>query len=272
MGREIISLVVSQRLHFDIYGYVLLKSVLTPDEVKRMKSALHRADKDPDLDTNSRVYVRRNSDHYVLLGNLVEYDSALLEYAVHPKLVPLVEEVVGGKVRLEETEAIINSRDPDVDLQELEKRCYNPIGFHRGTQHGWGTYIEQNKFHCVFVKTLAYLTDVGPDDGGTAFVPGSHRLTWDRSEMIEAAMSDDSLVCQVEAEAGDVLLFPESLIHSTTAIKSDKERTILIAGYTPTMFQPWPGNEVDPEFVKTLPDEVRALISGSEGWSWQRKY
>jgi len=38
------------------------------------------------------------------------------------------------------------------------------------------------------------------------------------------------------------------------------------------MFQPWPGNEVDPEFVKTLPDEMRALISGSESWSWQRKY
>ncbi len=272
MDQNIVRLMVSQRLHFDIYGYVLLKNVLTLGEVERMKSALHRADKDPNLDVDSRVYANRNGDHYVLLGNLVEYDSALLEYAVHPKLVPLVEEVVGGKVRLDETEAIINSRDPDADLRELEKRCYNPIGFHRGTQHGWGTYIEQNKFHCVFVKTLAYLTDVGPDDGGTAFIPGSHRLTWDRSEIIEAAMSDDSLVCQVEAEAGDVLLFPESLIHSTTAITSDKERTILIAGYTPTMFQHWPGNEVDPEFVKTLPDEMRALISGSESWSWQRKY
>ncbi|HIA66525.1 TPA: hypothetical protein EYN98_10785, partial [Candidatus Poribacteria bacterium] len=183
MDQETVSLMVSQRLHFDIYGYVLLKNVLAPDEIERMKSALHRADKDPNLDADTQVYVRRNSDHYVLLGNLVEYDSALLEYAVHPKLVPLVEEVVGGKVRLEETEAIINSRDPDTDLQELEKRCYNPIGFHRGTQHGWGTYIEQNKFHCVFVKTLAYLTNVGPDDGGTAFIPGSHRLTWDRSEI-----------------------------------------------------------------------------------------
>ena len=96
---------------------------------------------------------------------------------------------------------------------------------------------------------IIVLANVGPDDGGTAFIPGSHRLTWDRSEMIEAAMSDDSLVCQVEAEAGDILLFPESLIHSTTAIKSDRERTILIAGYTPTMFQPWPGNEVNPEII-----------------------
>ena len=107
MDQETVSLMVSQRLHFDIYGYVLLKNVLAPDEIERMKSALHRADKDPNLDADTQVYVRRNSDHYVLLGNLVEYDSALLEYAVHPKLVPLVEEVVGGKVRLEETETML---------------------------------------------------------------------------------------------------------------------------------------------------------------------
>ena len=37
-----------------------------------------------------------SSEHHVLFGNLVEYDPALLEYAAHPKLVPLVEEVVGG--------------------------------------------------------------------------------------------------------------------------------------------------------------------------------
>ena len=140
---------------------------------------------DPDLESK-RVYASRR-DHYSKMGNLVEYDPALLEYAAHPKLVPLVEEVVGGKVRLEETEAIINRRDPEGDLNELHKRRYNPIRFHRGTQHGWGTYVEQNKFHAIFVKTLTYLTDVGSDDGGTCVIPGSHRLTWSADEMINAA-------------------------------------------------------------------------------------
>ena len=268
---ETVSLTPAQRLHFDIYGFVLLENVLTPDETSRMKDALYRMKADPDLKAK-RVYAHRNGEHHVLLGNLVEYDPTLLEYAAHPKLVPLVEEVVGGTVRLEETEAIINRRNPDADLKELHKRRYNPTGFHRGTQHGWGTYIEQNKFHCIFVKTLAYLTDVGPDDGGTSVVPGSHRLTWPAREMIEAAMSDDKLVYQVEATAGSVLLFPESLIHSTTAIRSDKERVILVAGYTPPMVREWPGNEVSSEFVETLPEEIRPLISGSDSWHWKRKY
>ena len=269
-NNETISLTPAQRLHFDIYGYVLLENALTSDEVGRMKDALHRMRADQNLESK-RGYAHL-SDHYVKMGNLVEYDPALLEYAAHRKLVPLVEEVVGGKVRLEETEAIINRKDPDVDVNELYKRRYNPARFHRGTQHGWGTYIEQNKFHSIFVKTLTYLTDVGPDDGGTCVIPGSHRLTWSAEEMINAALSDDELIHQIEATAGSTLLFTESLFHSGTAIRSDKERTILIAGYTPPMLREWPGHEVGLEFIETLPEDIKPLISGSDSWGWKRRY
>ena len=117
---DAICLTPAQRLHFDIYGFVLLENVLNADEVERMKGALYRIKADENLDA-TRVYARGRSEHHVLFGNLVEYDPALLEYAAHPKLVPLVEEVVGGAVRLEETEAIINSRNPEMELDELHK-------------------------------------------------------------------------------------------------------------------------------------------------------
>lgn len=267
---ETAALTLSQRFHFDTYGYVLLENVLTPDEVERMKAALYRLKANPAA--APRVYVRPRGDHHTLFGNLVEFDPALLEYAAHPGLVPLVEEVVGGAVRLEETEAIINRRDPDADLDHLRRRRTNPTGFHRGTTATWGCYTEQERYHCIFVKTLAYLTDVGPDDGGTCLIPGSHRLTWPREEMIQAAMDDERLIHQVEATAGSVLLFGESLIHSTTAIRSDRERVILVAGYTPPMIREWMGNEVSPEFVAALPEEIRPLISGSDSWNWRRNY
>lgn len=261
----------AQRLHMDVYGYVLLENVLTADEVAAMKGALYRLNAEPDLDAH-RAYGRRRGSHYALFGHLVEYDPALLEYAAHPKLVPLVEEIVGGAVRLEESEAIINRRRPDADLSELRKRRYHPVGFHTGTRHGWGTYYEQNRFHCLFCKTLAYLTDVGPDDGGTAVIPGSHRMSWPQKEMIQAAMEDERLIRQVEASAGSVLLFAESLIHSTTEILSDRERVILVSGYTPTMLREWMRNEISPEFIETLPEEIRPLLSGSDNWNWRRNY
>lgn len=268
-----VALTLSQRFHFNAYGYVLLENVLTPEEVSGLKDALYKMKDDPDLEAK-RIYARPKEDHHLLLGNLVEYDPALLSYAAHPKLIPLVEEIVGGSVRLEETEAIINRRNPDIDDQTLASRRKHPTGFHRGTTPTWGCYEEEGKFHCLFVKTLAYLTDVGPNDGGTCVIPGSHRITWKKDTMVQAAMEDptEKLIHQIEASAGSVLLFAESLIHSTTQIKSDTERIILVSGYTPPMLREWMGNEVRPEFIQTLPEAIRPLISGSDNWNWKRKY
>jgi hypothetical protein len=270
-----VRLTPAQRLHFDVYGYVLLDGILTADEVARMKAALYRVKALSDDEMQARrIYFKRGQGHRQLhVGHLLEFDPALLAFATHPKLVPLVEDVVGGAVRIEETEAIVNRRDPEADVAALRRQRFNPTGFHVGTRHGWGTYEEQHNFHALFVKTLAYLTDVGPDDGGTTVIPGSHRLSRPVQEVVAAAMADPvRLVRQIEARAGSVLLFVESLIHSTTQILSDTERVILVTGYTPPMLREWPGNEVSPEFVAALPAHLQPLVSGSDSWHWRRNY
>lgn len=260
-----VSLSPSQRLHFDVYGYVLLENVLTADEVARLKDALYRLRDERDLEEH-RVYVNKRNECHFHVGHVVEYDPALLEYAANPKLVPLAEEIVGGSVRLEESEAIINRRDP----REPVVADDNTFGFHTGTRHGWGTYYQEHRFRCLFVKTLAYLTDVGPDDGGTAVIPGSHRLRWPVPDIVEAALSDRRLIHQVEAKAGSVLLFPESLVHSTSKVHSDRERVVLISGYTPPFMREWPGNEVSRQFVDSLPQELVDFVSGGASWHWER--
>lgn len=262
------SLTLSQRFHFDAYGFVLLPDMLSADETQRMKAAVLRARDASDEERRANgVYWGRHGSgpHHFHCGNLLEFDPAILEYATHPRLIPLVEDIVGGEVRIEEVEAIVNSRDPDNPGEKY-------VGFHAGTRHGWGTYIEENRFHCIFVKTLTYLTDVGPLDGGTSVIPGSHRMQWPESEMRQAALEDPSLVHQVSAKAGTTLLFAESLIHSTTRIESDIERVILITGYTPTMMREWPGNEVNLEWAKTLPERERRLVTGEASWHWKRRY
>ena len=258
---------LADRYHFDAFGYVLLKGILTPPEIAALTSALLRLKDDPAKETK-RIHVNSDRPHMLHVGNLVEYDPAFLVYATHPGLIPSVREVIGGEARLEETEAIINRRDPNFifphDLQSA------PTGFHTGAEHGWGTYEEGGRFHSLFVKTLAFLTDVGKDDGGTALIPGSHKMGWKQNEMIQAANEDPSLITQIEAKAGDVLLFAESLIHSTTAIRSENERMIIVSGYTPTILREWPGNEISPKFAATLSEPERRLIAGSHSWPWKR--
>ena len=262
------TLTAAQRLHFDIYGFVLLEEALSPAELGALRGAMRRLNGEGDLAGN-RIYVNTDQPHIRHFGHLFEYDPAFLAYATQPRLVAAAEEVVGGAVRVEETEAIINRRDPRADVLTLRRERSRPKGFHTGTEHGWGTYEQDSRLHCLFVKTLAYLTDVGPEDGGTAVIPGSHRLSWPVEQVKQAADGDQSLIHQVEARAGTVMLFAESLIHSTTAITSDNERMIVVTGYTPPMMQPWPGNEPSPEFVERLPPEQRRLIA-PQPWPWER--
>ena len=267
------ALSAAQRFHLDVYGYVLLERTLDDDLTTRLRDALLALKGEflahPDLDS---ACVRRCRLHkgghprHLHFTHILESDPVFLEYLSHPGIVPLAEELVGGSVRLEESEAIVNSRDPGVPLAESPR-----YGFHRGTEHGVGSYEENGMFHCNFVKVLTNLTDLGPDDGGTTVIAGSHKLKLPADEMIEAAYENPSLLHQVEAPAGSSLLFAESLIHATGVLRSDRERVIIIGGYTPPMFQVWPGQEPSREFVAGLPEELRPLISGSDSWNWKRK-
>ena len=54
--------------------------------------------------------------------------------------------------------------------------------------------------------------------------------------------------------------------------RSRRERVILVSGYTPPLLREWPGNEISPEFIATLPEAIRPIISGSDSWHWKRRY
>lgn len=267
------ALTPAQRLHLDIYGYVIVENTLTADEVGATREALQKLKRDLIATGDPANAVVRGTrfstykPHHVHFAHIVEADPAILAYLTHPRLVAMAEEFVGGAVRLEESEAIINSRAPDYD-PSLPVR----FGFHTGTRPDIGTYTENGLFHCNFVKTLTNLTDLGPDDGGTVVIAGSHKIKAPQPQIIACAYEDPSLIHQVIAPAGSTLLFAESLIHATGQLRSDKERVIIIGGYTPPMFRAWPGQEPSQAFIDNLPEVYKPLIGATASWHWEQRH
>lgn len=259
----------AQRYHLDVFGYVVIENTLTEKETGRLLEAMQRLRADlvaagPGACVRGcRLGVHR--PHHCHFAHILEADPAIYDYLTHARLVGLAEELIGGSARLEESEAIINERDPDAEPD-------GRYGFHTGTRPDLGTYTENGLFHCTFVKTLTNLTDLGPDDGGTVCVAGSHKIKAPREEITACAYEDPSLIHQVVAPAGSTLLFGEALIHATGNIRSDRERVIVIGGYTPTMFQAWNGQEPSAEFVASVPEAYRPLISGSDRWQWEQRH
>lgn len=267
------ALTPAQRYYLDVFGYVVIENVLEQGEVERLLEAMYRLKRDllaTDEPKEARVRgcgLAVFRPHHLHFAHILETDPAIFDYLTHPRLVGMAEELVGGNVRLEESEAAINKRNPEEDLQAPAR-----YGFHKGSSYGYGTHEENGLFHCNFVKTLTNLTELGPDDGGTVVIVGSHKMDCPSEDIIACAYADPTLIHQVVAPAGSTLLFSEALIHATGQVRSDRERVIVIGGYTPPMFQAWNGQEPSAAFIEHTPEKYKALISGSDKWSWKRCY
>ena len=269
------ALTPAQRYYLDVFGYVVVENTLTTDETERIKDALYKLSEELDqledqTDAGPRIrgaYVLTNKSHHRFMAHIIESDPAITAYATHPSLVSMSEELIGGEARIVEMNAHLNSKDPNADFSEPPK-----YGFHRGTDIPFGSHIQNGLYHCNFVKTLTNLTDLGPDDGGTVVVAGSHKVDAPSDVIITAAYGDCSLIHQVIAPAGSTLLFSETLIHATGQIRSDNERAIIITGYGSTLFPYWDRGNLSEGFKKEIPEQLRPLFHGIEHWTRGPRY
>lgn len=276
------ALTPAQRTYLDIHGYVIIENTLTADEVGETLEAVRqlRADlktaMDPSKPAEAHVrgaHFRGYSPHMQYIATLYEAAPAITRYCAHPRLVGMAEELIGSEARILETAAILNTRDPNPRFVN-DVRQY---GFHRGCEIDYSSHIHHGLYHCNFVKTLTNLTDLGPDDGGTVVIVGSHKIQAPTEDMIRLAYENPSLIHRVVAPAGSTLLFNETLIHATGHLMTDRERCIIICGYGPVMLPDWSRADgvhhyPSPEFAERIPKSMKHLFYGRAIWHRNLKY
>ena len=163
----------AQRYFFDVSGYVLLKSVFSPAECGRLIDLADRMDADDGCAYKHDGYPKTPA--LTVLSRCAWYHPHLLETAMHPVLLPIMQDVVGGDVRLEEHQYLINYPvELERDTAFNDSRVADE-GWHRGIAPNFGSFEADGHYHCMFSKAFIYLTDNGPGEG-TWVVPGSHRM------------------------------------------------------------------------------------------------
>lgn len=267
------ALTAAQRYYLDVFGYVVVPSVLSPDECETIRGVLKRIQSEvraPNYAQTRSPYSPISpidKPHHTYLNRLIEGDPALTAYISHPRIVGMAEEILGGGARLVEFNGQINSRDPQANFSEAPK-----YDFHRGTDIPFSSHTWNGLYHSSFVKTLTYLTELGPDDGGTVVIAGSHKMVVPDEDSIAAAYADPRLIHQVVAPIGSTLLFHETLIHATGQLRSERERAIIVSGYGVTMYPYWEGGEMSPEFLAMVPDHLSTLFKGNTHWGRSERY
>ena len=254
----------AQRYFYDVNGYVLLRGIFSLEACRHLIALADRMDADDACPYKHDGYPKTPT--LTVLSRCAWYDPHLLDTALHPTLLPVVEEVVGGQVRLEEHQFLINYPDPAGD--GAAARPVRDEGWHRGIGPNVGSFREGDRYHCTFTKSFIYLTDNGPGEG-TWVVPGSHLMDTPTKGL--RAFMDDSLVRQLVSRAGDVLILSETLVHAGPRLKPGASpRYSLVYGYTPPFMQTW--NRYDPpaDLLERVTPRQRELLTGSLRYAFRR--
>jgi len=198
---------------FERDGFVVLRGVLSPDEVDEMRPQVVRAYDEPDPAGSSSAIIR----HQMFLKGATFED--LLDRS---PVIELVEEVLGNTCHLISENAIYTRPGQGIDAWHVDEVVHFP----RPADVPLDPRIP---VPCFVVQALYYLVDVDEAIGPTQFVPGSQRSG--RKPDPELVYEGKGVV-SVIAQAGDCLLQNGQAWHrGATNMTSDRSRVVQQVSY-----------------------------------------
>lgn len=97
------------------------------------------------------------------------------------------------------------------------------------------------KFHCGQVNVLVALNDIGPGDGATMVIPGSHKSNLRHPQTVAVDKRDEQTsvdgiagAVEVHLKAGDALLFVDAIMHGSARRVNPGERRMTVYRYGPS--------------------------------------
>lgn len=124
-------------------------------------------------------------------------------------------------------------------------------------------------FRCGQINIILALTDIGPGDGATMVIPGSHKSNFahpGRGSGEGRAKSVDNMAGAIEVhlKAGDALLFVDALGHGSAERVNEGERRIIIYRYGPHWGASRWGYLPSDELLTRLTPERRKIVQPLE--------
>jgi len=256
---------------FDLRGYLALEGALTADEVAGLNDCL---DKIPSLkpgDWHGHVHGHAYGDvtsgvNYQQIYEAGEPFERLID---HSSWIDRVKLFVGG-------EGTFDYHHGPLFIDENFASFRSPgeaIGIHSGATPG--SMRNQFRYHngrfmCGQVNVLMALTDIGPGDGGTMLIPGSHKSNFKHPHLDAHRMGKDQSVdglegaIEVQMKAGDALLFTDTIAHGSAKRVNEGIRRVAVYRYGPSWGTFRHGYRPSDELLARLTPERRKIVQPSE--------
>jgi phytanoyl-CoA hydroxylase len=233
-----------QRLFFETNGYLVIPNALDTDELARVRDAAERAEaiwrSDP-----TRLGQRKPNLEQVQAP--IEYDDVFLELLAHPKVFPIVREILGDDVSMIDNDYFVSPPH---------------TGTHAHWHHDVGLRGVYHPRSVLMVKLFYLLTDVAPDGGATAILPGSHRFPMDFRLPKVDNPGDMPGHARMAFPAGTAWLFNGRMYHAALDNDSDQPRRMLIYNYGHFWMKVWSGYAPSPGALQKAQTAVLRQLLG----------
>jgi hypothetical protein len=239
-----------ERYLFDTQGCVVLENVLSEGEVARLLAAIPRG-------ADGRIVPAENKATF---RGFLDYEMPGFRNLIdHPRLEPVLREMLFSGIDPRPWGKNIYLGDP---YGMVFRRGETGPWFHNGgvPHDPWLRYeVRDGKIFCGLTCVVWALTDVGPNDGGFWYIPGSHKANFPLPREIETYVNVPSIAVQPVMKAGSALIFTEALTHGTKNWAADHERIALFFKFLPG-YMPLREPQPDTVLQKMTPAQRAYLI------------
>lgn len=231
-----------QKYLFDLNGYLIVRGVLSEDEVRQANAAID-AHQD-DMVERSDAALRNAVEGTALygtgpgrqdLGGVLEWNreesQVFKSILAHPKLVPVFHGILGKGYRMDHLPFCLSQTKGAEGFAlhggtiDCRSGAYNPhLAYH----------AHQDSIHCALLGCNVMLTDHKAGDGGFCVVPGSHKSHFKMPQgMVDGDDLYNEFIVQPDTQAGDVVLFSEGTVHGAKAWTATHERRACLYRFAP---------------------------------------
>lgn len=233
-----------ERYLFDLNGFIVIRNALSAEEVSECNAVLDTMQNGQPGQWHGHVHGHNftGSHEGLNLQQIYEAGPAFERLIDHPSWIEKVTHFIGtdepnfdgnhGPLFIDENFANIREKGQAIGLHsggdKRVTRCQ--FRYHDG------------RFHCGQVNILMAFKDIGPGDGATMVIPGSHKSNIAHPEYASAMMKEDqgtsvdgiAGAIEVHMQAGDALCFVDAIMHGSAARTNDGQRRIAVYRYGPS--------------------------------------
>lgn len=244
----------TQKYLFDLQGYLLIEDILSDDQCETAKRKIR--ERMQPLAKTPNGYEANGT--WNRCDGLVEAGEPFISLIDHPKLMEVLTEIIGPKLRLEIAYSFVRSKGcPQLDIH----------GGHRGGQANFRYSVQGDRIFTGLTVVSFALQEISSGDGGFACIPGSHkcefRLPPDEQKRLYAV--DGQLVRNIATPKGSAIIFTETLAHGANRWHADEPRYGLFYKYNDRATNYHWQHELipGPDTMAKLTDKQRAFFNSA---------